>query len=103
FGIAKLLQPTMGNEGAAPTITGMSTMTLEFASPEQVLGRPITTASDVYSLGIVLYLLLTNRTPYRASHESTHELMREVCEVEPIRPGATVASEGRKAGDRIDA
>jgi non-specific serine/threonine protein kinase/serine/threonine-protein kinase len=102
FGIAKLLQPTLGNEGTAPTVTGMSTLTLEFASPEQVLGKPITTASDAYSLGVVLYLLLTNHTPYRSEHQSTHELMREVCEVEPARPSARVADEHRKGGDRID-
>src|SRR5262249_34933416 len=50
----------------------------------------------------VLYLLLTNHTPYRSSHHSTHDLMREVCEIEPVRPSACVADEHRRAGDRVD-
>jgi tetratricopeptide (TPR) repeat protein len=64
----------------------LNPLTLEFASPEQVRGGTITTASDVYSLGMVLYLLLAKRMPYRTSFESLHEAMREICEAEPAPP-----------------
>ena len=64
FGIAKLLEPTSAT-GAELTETQARVMTLEYASPEQVRGDPITTASDVYSLGVVLYRVLTGRSPYR--------------------------------------
>ncbi len=93
FGIAKILQPGTGD--AAPAATLMQTFTPGFASPEQVLGRPITTASDVYSLGVLLYLLLTGRSPYRGRLDSTQDAIREVCESEPVRPGATPVA-GRK-------
>lgn len=64
FGIAKLLEPT-SSTGTELTETQARVMTLEYASPEQVRGDPITTASDVYSLGVVLYRVLTGRSPYR--------------------------------------
>jgi len=62
FGIAK---PLTGNPGAEATSTGVRPMTREYAAPEQVLGEPVTTATDVYSLGVLLYLLLCGRMPYR--------------------------------------
>lgn len=65
FGIAKLLEPTPATSDSDMTETQARVMTLEYASPEQVRGDPITTASDVYSLGVVLYRLLTGRSPYR--------------------------------------
>ena len=85
FGIAKILDPTAGVEA---TIT--LPMTPEYASPEQIRGEPITTASDVYSLGVVLYQLLTGRSPYPREMYSPHEIARAVCETDPGRPSAAV-------------
>jgi eukaryotic-like serine/threonine-protein kinase len=102
FGIAKLVQPTLTQSGAAATVFGANPLTLEFASPEQVRGGTITTTSDVYSLGMVLYLLLTGRLPYRTSFESLLEAMREICEVEPARPSTLAARADGKGGERID-
>jgi serine/threonine protein kinase/tetratricopeptide (TPR) repeat protein len=86
FGIAKLLQPLDADATAAPTVTQMRALTPGYSSPEQILGRPITTASDVYSLGVLLYLLLTGRSPYRGVLASTQDAIREVVETEPTRP-----------------
>ena len=88
FGIAKLLQPTASESVAAPTVTLMQALTPGFASPEQILGETITTASDVYSLGVLLYLLLTGRSPYRTSLDSAHDVIREVCETDAAPPSA---------------
>lgn len=85
FGIAKILNPSV-----APETTLLHPMTPEYASPEQVRGEPITTATDVYSLGLVLYKLLTGRSPYPGNTRTAHEFARIICEVEPARP-STVA------------
>jgi eukaryotic-like serine/threonine-protein kinase len=86
FGIAKLMQPAVAETNTAPTVTLMHALTPGFSSPEQILGRPITTASDVYSLGVVLYLLLTQRSPYVTKLDTAQDAIRQVCEVEPTRP-----------------
>jgi eukaryotic-like serine/threonine-protein kinase len=88
FGIAKLLRPSAGDH-TLPPATLMQTFTPGFASPEQVLGLPITTASDLYSLGVLLYLLLTGRSPYRGTLDSTQDAIREICETEPEPPRVT--------------
>jgi serine/threonine protein kinase/tetratricopeptide (TPR) repeat protein len=97
FGIAKLLD----TEGEDATITLLRALTPGYASPEQIKGAPITTASDVYSLGVVLYELLTGRSPYRVAGGTLHELARAVCESEPERPSTAVrrklASGGQSA------
>jgi serine/threonine protein kinase/tetratricopeptide (TPR) repeat protein len=85
FGIAKILDPA----DTAETTLGRP-MTPAYASPEQLRGEPITTATDVYSLGVVLYQLLTGRSPYAADSKVPHELARNICDVPPTRPSTAV-------------
>ena len=94
FGIAKLLAVGLDPEDA-PTATVMPMMTPDYASPEQVRGDAVTTASDVYSLGILLYELLTGRRPYAVRSDSLPEIVRVVCETEPPPPSAAAAAETR--------
>lgn len=82
FGIAKL-----ADADADVTRTAMRALTPQYASPEQVRGGAITTASDVYSLGVVLYELLTGRQPYRVSATTPGEMERAICESEPAPAG----------------
>ncbi len=88
FGIAKLLDPDRID--APVTRTEHRVMTPEYASPEQVRGEPLTTASDVYSLGVVLYELLSGHRPYRLHDLSTVEVLRQVCDQDPERPSTRV-------------
>jgi serine/threonine protein kinase len=92
FGIAKLLDPeSAARNQAPPTMTLMRLMTPEYASPEQIRGGKITTVSDVYSLGVLLYRLLTRHAPYHFNTYSPQEIERLVCETEPERPSTVVS------------
>jgi eukaryotic-like serine/threonine-protein kinase len=89
FGIAKLLDPLRAAEGD-PTQTGAVALTPEYAAPEQVRGRPVSTATDTYALGVLMYVLVTGRRPYEVRGLTAAEVERLVCEIEPPRP-STVA------------
>lgn len=87
FGIARILTPSA--ESASAEVT-LRLMTPEYASPEQLQGLPVTTASDVYSLGMLLYRLLTGRSPYRLKSGLLSDYARAVCEDEPEPPSAAI-------------
>jgi tetratricopeptide (TPR) repeat protein len=91
FGIATLLARADGVDTGV-TATGHHTFTIDFASPEQIRGEAVTTATDVYSLGVLLYLLVAGRRPYTLKDLSPFEAMRTVCEVDPPPPSAVAAS-----------
>jgi serine/threonine protein kinase/tetratricopeptide (TPR) repeat protein len=91
FGIAKLLNPQPSSQKTQSTVTGLRPMTLGYASPEQVRGETITPLSDVYSLGLVLYELLTGHRPYVATSSAPQEMERMICEHQPEKPSAVIS------------
>jgi serine/threonine protein kinase len=90
FGIAKLLNPDWTGETTEETTSAFRLMTPEYASPEQMRGLPITTATDVYSLGVVLYELLSGHRPFRFPSRLPEEIVRVLLTEEPIRPSDAV-------------
>ncbi len=88
FGIAKLLDRDALSWTLEPTEPGLLPMTPEYASPEQVRGERITTSSDVYSLGVLLYRLLSGAPPYRFKRRTPAEIERVVGMEEPAPPSA---------------
>lgn len=92
FGIAKLI----GDAAPSTTRTGLGPLTPEYASPEQVRGEPIGIGSDIYSLGVLLFELLTGERPYRIDDTRPSTIERIVCETEPRRPSAHLTT--RRSG-----
>jgi non-specific serine/threonine protein kinase/serine/threonine-protein kinase len=102
FGIAKLVNADLAGQAHAPaTMPGLQLMTPDYASPEQVRGEPVTTATDVYSLGVLLYELLTGRRPYRLATRAASEIVRVVCESEPLPPSAAVTASSGPDDDTV--
>jgi len=91
FGIAKLLNPGLALHGDVPTAPEQRVMTPEYASPEQIQGHPITTASDIYALGVLLYQIVSGHRPYRLQSRHMVEMERVICEQEPEKPSTAVS------------
>jgi eukaryotic-like serine/threonine-protein kinase len=106
FGIAKILDPNLLPENISLTAAGLWMMTPEYASPEQFRGQTITTASDVYSLGLVLYELLAGHPAYRFTSHMPHEIAHVVLNTDPERPSTAIrraeaAAEDHCQGGRL--
>ena len=92
FGIAKLLNPTLMGADLPPTRTRDRALTPEYASPEQVRGEAITTSADIYSLGVVLYEILSGHRPYLLPEGALPDIVKAVCEEDPAPPSEKVRS-----------
>ena len=99
FGIAKILDPGLLPEDSTMTAGGWL-MTPDYASPEQLRGETITTSTDVYSLGLVLYELLTGRRAFRFTSQMPHEIARAILEADPEKPSIVLRRNGVDREDK---
>ena len=97
FGIAKLLNPDRNAVDGGATATNFRVMTPEYASPEQLRGKPTTTLTDVYSLGVVLYELLTGLRPFQAEGGNALKIVEAMTSREPLKPSVAASSSHREA------
>lgn len=102
FGIAKTIRKDAFIRDIEITRTGQQIMTPAYASPEQVRGEYATTAVDIYSLGILLYKMLTGQLPYEFANVSPEEIKRVICEVAPNKPLITFMIDDRKLSKDIE-
>lgn len=99
FGIAKLLGPSWEAGATDATASMLRLMTPEYASPEQLRGLAITTGSDVYSLGVVLYELLSGRHPYRLVSRQPSEVAKVILREEPEKPSLAASRQMAEGGN----
>jgi eukaryotic-like serine/threonine-protein kinase len=101
FGIAKILDPEAQGDS---TLTALArAMTPDYASPEQLRGEPVTPATDVFALGVLLYKLLTGQRPYCLTAGTADEIARTICEKDPVKPSVVMARLGRELSSALDA
>ena len=93
FGIAKILDFRQASDSPDLTMTAFQVLTPRYASPEQIKGEPVTTASDVFSLGVVLYELLTGESPYPSSARTPQEFAQAASDTGALRPSLVVREE----------
>ena len=96
------LRKIMQTDEAGVTATGMQLMTPEFASPEQAQGQPVTTLGDVYSLGVVLYELLTGHSPYELKSRTPSEIARIITETQPVLPSTRADIDQKTCEGTVD-
>src|SRR6185295_14801765 len=101
FGIAKLLSPGWAADTEA-TASMVRLMTPEYASPEQLRGLSITTTSDVYSLGVVLYELLSGHHPYRLVSRQPGEVAKIILREEPEKPSSAASRHKTESGNDLN-
>ena len=95
FGISKILSAEFEQVNAA-TVTKLGVMTPGYASPEQLQNKSVTTATDIYSLGVILYELLTGHRPFEAKEDDLQEIYKAVVEYEPPPPSALIETAARE-------